>query len=119
MLSSTRSRLAAAAAATALLAGAPAAAEAATFPSTSYKPLSMSQLGLPGLPGLPTGGMSCGNTQAQGQGPTGGILNTLCSVGLTFVGPQTSITSTIGPTIIAAGFVGNVVTSSGNIAVVR
>jgi hypothetical protein len=93
-------------------AGAP-AADAAVVPKLG--------LNLPtayaGLPAFPIGS-ACGNSVGPaGQGRTGGNEVTVCGYGLTFVGPQSSITSTIGPTIIAAGFAGTVITSAGNVAI--
>jgi hypothetical protein len=101
------------AAAVALAVGAP-AADAATAPRLNFK-LPTSYAGIPAFPS----GSSCGNSVGgEGQGRTGGIDTIVCGYGLTFVGPQSSITSTIGPTIIAAGFTGTVITSAGNVAIV-
>ena len=112
MLSSRTSLLAPLAAAVALAASAP-AADAAVAPKFNFK-MPTSFAGLPTFPG----GSACGNTAGpEGQGRTGGNDVTVCGYGLTFVGPQSSITSTIGPTIIAAGFAGTVITSAGNVAI--
>jgi hypothetical protein len=112
ILSSRKPLLAPLAAALALAAAAP-AADAFTAPQLNFKmPTSYA-----GLPGLSSGGM-CGNTVGpEGQGRTGGNDVTICGHGLNFVGPMTSITSTIGPTIIAAGFTGTVITSAGNVSI--
>ena len=112
MLSCPKPLLASLAAAAALAAGAP-AAEAYTAPQLNFKlPTSYA-----GFPGISSGGI-CGNTVGpEGQGRTGGNDVTICGHGLTFVGPQSSITSTIGPTIIAAGFTGTVITSAGNVSI--
>jgi hypothetical protein len=112
ILSSRKPLLAPLAAAVALAAGAP-AADAFTAPKLNFKlPTAYT-----GLPGFASGGM-CGNTTGpEGQGRTGGNDVTICGYGLNFVGPQTSITSTIGPTIIAAGFAGTVITSAGNVSI--
>ncbi|MDA0165649.1 hypothetical protein OM076_35610 [Solirubrobacter ginsenosidimutans] len=100
------------AAAVALAAGAP-AAHAYTAPKLNFK----MPTAYAGLPAFPAGSM-CGNQfGAEGQGRTGGNDVTLCGNGLTFVGPQTSITNTIGPTIITAGFAGTVITSAGNVSI--
>lgn len=118
MLSSRKSLLAPLAAAVALAAGAP-AANAYTAPKLNFK-LPTSYAGLPGFgsSGFGSGGM-CGNTTGpEGQGRTGGNDVTICGHGLNFVGPQSSITSTIGPTIIAAGFTGTVITSAGNVSII-
>lgn len=113
MLSCRTSLLAPLAAAVALAAGTP-AADAATVPRLTFK-LPTAYAALPAFPA----GAACGNTAGpEGQGRTGGNDATVCGYGLTFVGPQTSITSTIGPTIIAAGFAGTVITSAGNVAIV-
>jgi hypothetical protein len=109
MLSCRKPLLAAAAA----LAIAAPAADAATAPRLGFK-LPTSYAGFPGFPA----GSVCGNsTGPEGQGRTGGNDVTTCGYGLTFVGPQSSITSTVGPTIIAAGFAGTVITSAGNVAI--
>jgi hypothetical protein len=112
MLSCRKPLLAPLAAAVALAASAPAAD--AAVPKLNFKlPTSYA-----GLPSFPTGS-ACGNTVGpEGQGRTGGNDVTVCGYGLTFVGPQSSITSTIGPTIIAAGFAGTVITSAGNVAII-
>lgn len=114
MLSRRTPLLAPLAAAIALAAGPP-AADAATAPRFTFKlPTSYA-----GLPAFPAAGSACGNTVGpEGQGRTGGNDVTVCGYGLTFVGPQTAITTTIGPTIIAAGFAGTVITSAGNVAIV-
>ena len=113
MLSCPKPLLASLAAAAALAASAP-AADAFTAPKLNFK-LPTSYAGLPGFPG---GGSMCGNTTGpEGQGRTGGNDVTICGYGLTFVGPQSSITSTIGPTIITAGFAGTVITSAGNVSI--
>jgi hypothetical protein len=113
MLSSRTSLLAPLAAAVALAAGAP-AADAFTTPKLNFK-MPTSYAGFPAFGG---GGM-CGNTTGpEGQGRTGGNDVTICGSGLNFVGPQSSITSTIGPTIIAAGFAGTVITSAGNVSII-
>jgi len=113
MLSRRTPLLAPLAAAVALATG-PAAADAATVPRFNFK-LPTSYAGLPAFPA----GSSCGNTVGpEGQGRTGGNDVTVCGYGLTFVGPQSSITTTVGPTIIAAGFAGTVITSAGNVAIV-
>jgi hypothetical protein len=112
MLSRRTPLLAPLAAAVAL--AAPSAADAATAPKFNFK-LPTSYAALPAIPS----GSSCGNTVGpEGQGRTGGNDVTVCGYGLTFVGPQSSITSTIGPTIIAAGFAGTVITSAGNVSII-
>jgi hypothetical protein len=121
MLSCRTPLLAPLAAAVALAVGAP-AADAATAPSLNYKlPTSFPRLqGMPvGIPAFPAG-QACGSTfggVAEGQARTGGIDTIVCGQGLIFVGPQSSVTSTIGPTIISANFAGTVITSSGNVAI--
>jgi hypothetical protein len=115
MLSRRTPLLAPLAATFAFAAGAP-AADAATLPKLgSYKlPTSFA-----GFPAYPAAGSACGNTVGpEGQGRTGGNDVTVCGYGLTFVGPQSAITTTVGPTIIAAGFAGTVITSAGNVAIV-
>ena len=104
-------------AATVALAATAPAAGAVTMPSFNYKMPTVPRLGLAGF----GGGAACGNSASggEGQGRTGGIDTTVCNYGLTFVGPQSSITTTIGPTIIAANFQGTVITSAGNVAVLR
>jgi hypothetical protein len=50
----------------------------------------------------------------EGQGGVGGTESVVCSGGgLVFVGPATSVDTTIGPTIISPGFAGVVVVSGG------
>jgi hypothetical protein len=79
--------------------------------------------------GLPFGGGSaaagnvgmtgCGTSHgAEGQGGTGGIVNTACSgVGdLVFIGPSSTVATAIGPTIISPGFAGVVTVSNGDVA---
>ena len=59
----------------------------------------------------------CGTpTGAESQGGTGGTAQQAClSAGLSYIGPAIGqISSVVGPTIITAGFVGNIVTSAGN-----
>jgi hypothetical protein len=114
ILSSRKPLLAPLAAAVALAAGAP-AAHAFTAPKLNF---TMPTAAYAGFPGFGSGGM-CGNTTGpEGQGRTGGNDVIICGHGLNFVGPMTSITSTIGPTIIAAGFTGTVITSAGNVSII-
>jgi hypothetical protein len=66
----------------------------------------------------PNGPKLCGASNgAEGQAPSGGNEQTICGFGLTYVGPATSIQNVVGATIISPGFVGTVVTSTGNVAV--
>jgi hypothetical protein len=104
-------------AATVALAAAAPAAHAVTMPKLSYKMPALPRMSVPVGFG---GGAACGNAASggEGQGRTGGIDTTVCNYGLSYVGPQSSITTTVGPTIISANFTGNVITSAGNVAVI-
>ena len=114
MLSRRMPLLAVLGAAGALAAGAP-AAHAITMPSFSFAsgfPLAA------GYSNSPWGSTArrCGSqVGGEGQGPAGGVNQTVCGTGLVFVGPSTSINNVIGPTIISPGFAGTVIVAGGNV----
>jgi hypothetical protein len=114
-----RTPLIAALAATAALAvGAPAAG-AITSP---IGPFSI-PTAFAGFGGTPIGAVSipagaCGTSSVEGQGRTGGTATQACvGAGLSFVGPSTSISSVVGPTIITPAFVGTSIVAGGNVAI--
>jgi hypothetical protein len=109
-------------AATAVLAvGAPAAGA-----STSSTDFSIPTV-FPGFQGTPIGGLSipvslpvgaCGTSTVEFQGRTGGSTTQACvGAGLSFVGPSSSVSSVVGPTIITPAFVGTSIVSGGNVAI--
>jgi hypothetical protein len=102
------------AAAVALAAAAP-AADAASYKSpTSYARLQ--GVGVPVVPAIHGGCANTnGGTDIEGVGRANGNDIYSCGYGLTYIGPATSIASVVGPTIISPGFVGTVITSTGNI----
>jgi hypothetical protein len=110
-------------AATAVLAvGAPAAgaATASTYPFSVPTAFA-------GFQGTPIGGLSspitsptgaCGTTTVEGQGRTGGSTAQVClGAGLSFIGPSSSVSTVVGPTIITPAFVGTSIVSGGNVAI--
>lgn len=119
MLSCRKPRLAPLGALAALAVGAPAAD--AAVPKLSLKsPAAYARLqaAYPVVPGAGCANTN-GGTDIEGQGRSGGNDIFACgNVGLTFIGPATAINSTVGPTIISPGFVGTVITTNGNIAIV-
>jgi hypothetical protein len=72
---------------------------------------------LPGVGGALGGG--CGSaTAGQGTGRTGGTTTQTCTgAGLVFVGPSSSVSTVVGPTIITPAFVGTSITAGGNVAI--
>jgi hypothetical protein len=66
--------------------------------------------------GIPAGG--CPTTSIEGQGRTGGNAIQSCVVGgLSFIGPASNVSTVVGPTIIAASFVGTPIVAGGNVAI--
>jgi hypothetical protein len=104
-------KLAAALAAAALLAAGPQAAHADITPFAG--------LGLTGL-GTPVGDVGatgCGPAHgAEFIGGTAGSNSNACGSVLVFIGPSSTVNTTIGPTIISPGFAGVVVTANGPVA---
>jgi hypothetical protein len=118
-----RTPLVAVLAATAMLAvGAPAAGAA----TASTYPFSM-PTAFAGFQGTPIGGLSipanlsagaCGASTLEGQGRTGGSTDQVCiGAGLSFIGPSSSVSTVVGPTIITPAFVGTSIVSGGNVAI--
>jgi hypothetical protein len=114
-----RTPLPAALAATAALAvGAPAAGASTTPIDLFSMPTAFA-----GFQGTPIGALSipagaCGTSSIQGQGRTGGLETKACvGAGLSFIGPSTSISTVIGPTIITPAFVGTSIVAGGNVAI--
>ncbi|MEA2293292.1 MAG: hypothetical protein QOE86_931 [Solirubrobacteraceae bacterium] len=99
------------AATAALAAGAPAASASAAPAFAGFQTMPIGAGSFPGS--FPAG--ACSSSSADGQGPTGGVEIHAC--GLTFIGPITQVTTVMGPTIIAASFVGSSIVSGGNVAV--
>lgn len=65
---------------------------------------------------LPVGG--CNTTSVEGQGRTGGNATQSCvGAGLSFIGPSSSVSTVIGPTIISPAAVGTTIVSGGNVAI--
>jgi hypothetical protein len=107
-----RTPLAAALAVAALAVSAPAAG-AVTWPSFAGVP---SLLPAAALPGNAVG--PCGTVSQEGQGRVSGNEASVCQgAGLAFIGPSVGqVASVMGPTIISPGFVGTVITTTGNVA---
>jgi hypothetical protein len=107
-----------------LAAGAPAAG-ASIFPASNLS-IPNSVAGLPGTPvgavpvgvgTFPTGG-GCVDAGINGQGRVGGQTNQSCvGAGLSFIGPSSSVSTVIGPTIITPAFVGTSIVAGGNVAI--
>jgi hypothetical protein len=125
-----RTRLLAALATTtaALAAGAPAAGAAIWPPAgaptlrAATWPITFPSFGTAALPignGNGNAAGPCGTISNEGQGRASGNEASVCSgIGaLTFIGPSTALSSVVGPTIISPGFVGTVITATGNVAV--
>jgi len=111
----TRTLIALSLATTALSGAGASAASAATWPSLA-PPVDTNTTGAG-----PVRSGECGSSSgAENQGGTGGTNAYLClGAGLQFVGPAIGqISSVIGPTIISPGFVGQVVVSAGDGAIV-
>jgi hypothetical protein len=118
-----RTPLVAVLAATAVLAvGAPVAG-AATASSYPFSiPTAFAGFGGTPIGGLPISGLlptgACGTTTIEGQGRTGGSTDQVClGAGLSFIGPSSSVSTVIGPTIITPAFVGTSIVSGGNVAI--
>jgi hypothetical protein len=102
--------------------GAVLAACAPTASAAPPVPIASPALGLPSNIGPignnPAAALGpCGTpTGAESQGGTGGTTAQACmSAGLSYIGPAIGqISSVVGPTIITASFVGNIVNSAGN-----
>jgi hypothetical protein len=114
--------IAALSASTALAIGAPAAG-ASTAPTgpfsvpSAFAGFQWPSLGALSVPvSLPAG--ACVTSTNEGQGRTGGNANQSCvGAGLSFIGPSSSISTVIGPTIITASFVGTSIVAGGNVGV--
>jgi hypothetical protein len=113
-----RTPVVAALAATAALAvGAPAAG-AITTPIDPFS-IPTAFAGIGGLP-APANVLAgpCGASTIEGQGRTGGSDAQVClGAGLSFIGPTSSISTVVGPTIITPAFVGTSIVSGGNVAI--
>jgi hypothetical protein len=125
MISHRKSLAAAAAVASALAFGAPAASASTALPTRFSMPTASAWWSARPLSATPYLGTSsstlipgpCGSaSDTPGQGATAGTASQVCmGSGLSFVGPAIGqIATVIGPTIISPGFVGNVVVSAGN-----
>jgi hypothetical protein len=115
--------LIAALAATTAVAVGPPAASASTAPTIPFSiPSAVAgfqwpSFGTESIPvSLPAG--ACVTSTNEGQGRTGGNANQSCvGAGLSFIGPSSSVSTVIGPTIITAAFVGTSIVSGGNVNV--
>jgi hypothetical protein len=114
--------IAAVGASAALAVGAPAAG-ASTVPTyqfsvpSAFAGFQWPSIGALSVPvSLPAG--ACVTSTNEGQGRTGGNANQSCvGAGLSFIGPSSSVSTVIGPTIITASFVGTSIVSGGNVAI--
>jgi hypothetical protein len=96
-----------------------AASAASALPAPTAGAANTYPIGVPAA--LPAGVLAdgCGTSgTVDGQGRTGGNLTNACTLGgLSFVGPSTSISNVVGPTIISPVFVGYSVVAGGNVAI--
>jgi hypothetical protein len=58
---------------------------------------------------------ACVTSPIEGQGRTGGVAIQTC--GLSFIGPISTVSTVIGPTIITGAFTGSSIVSGGNVAI--
>jgi hypothetical protein len=121
MMPLRRSLIAAVVAAAVLAVGVPtASASTAPFGSFSFASALARYQGMPtkttlwNPAGVPAGG--CVTSPIEGQGRTGGVAIQTC--GLSFIGPISTVSTVIGPTIITGAFTGSSIVSGGNVAVV-
>jgi hypothetical protein len=110
-----RPLIAALAAAAALAVGAP-AANASTVPKYHFSVPAAYQFSLPVAvaAGTPMGPCAAIGPEGQLQDRTGGTDIQSCGV-LSFVGPSSSVSTVIGPTIISPSFVGSAIVAGGNV----